>query len=156
MASFARQFGDSSKSTMISLAAAFPLFVCVKDSFYSLCRVKGSSMEPNLRDGDLLLIRKADFPVLRCFSSNDEHQHLLDETNLNDVSGPLMRRRRLREYEYQHAMLKGDEGLWFRSPPWPQRGQVVTYRSPYKYPPEFCIKRVIGVAGQVVSTFMPI
>ena len=111
-------------------------------------------MEPNLKNGDLLLIRKADFPILRWFSSSDkdEHAHLLDESGLNDVSGPMIRRRRLREYEYQHAMAKGDEGLWFRCPPWPQRGQVVTYRSPYKYPSELCVKRVIGVSGQVVRT----
>lgn len=115
-------------------------------------------MEPNLRDGDLLLIRKADFPIMRWFkftNKDDENDHLLDDSDLDDVSGPMMRRRRLREYEYQLVMRREDKGVWLRCPPWPQRGQVVTYRSPYKYPYELCVKRVIAVAGQVVSRIVP-
>ena len=121
-------------------------------------------MEPSLKDGDILLIRKADFPIFRWYGpthkKNSEDDNIFakisnydnddGDNNLDDVSGPLMRSRRLREYEYQHHLAQHDAAVWWRCPPWPLRGQIVTYRSPYKYPPELCIKRVVGIAGQVV------
>lgn len=155
-------------NAFLSVVAAVPLMICVRDSFYSLCKVKGSSMDPSLKNGDVLLIRKADFPVLRWNRNNDVNKSDFgdDDNNNNtsssssdqhhnggghdDVSGPMMRNRRLREYEYQHHLARHDSTVWFRCPPWPMRGQIVTYRSPYQYPSELCVKRVVGVAGQVV------
>ncbi|CAB9513557.1 Signal peptidase, peptidase S26 [Seminavis robusta] len=134
--------------TLLSLAAAFPLLVCVRDTTFSLCRVHGSSMEPNLKHGDILVIRKADFPLLRRQKGN------VDESLLEDIHGEddETKTRRVREYEFQHFMAKEDATVWARWPPWPLRGQIVTYRSPDVYPPHLVIKRVVGVAGQVVET----
>ena len=130
-------------------------------------------MEPSLKHGDILLIRKADFPVLRRLgiggnnsgpnnkstmaqdiwdvgkNNNNEDE---DDENVEDrIANLVMRSRRLREYEYQDHIERESASIWFRSPPWPIKGQIVTYRSPYQYPTELCIKRVVGVAGQVVS-----
>jgi len=150
----------------LSVVAAYPLMVCVKDTFFSVCSVRGSSMEPTLKNGDILLIRKSDFPGLRRYwSAKNKNQDILmdgpgededgvskiNSNNLGSVSSAMMRSRILREYEYQQHLERHDSSVWIRCPPWPMRGQIVTYRSPYKYPPELCIKRVIGVAGQVVG-----
>lgn len=132
-------------------------------------------MEPSLKHGDILLIRKADFPVLRRFGigsssgpdkstmaqdildvgskhSNNGGNDDDDDENVEDrISNLIMRNRRLREYEYQDHIARESASVWFRSPPWPIKGQIVTYRSPYQYPTELCIKRVVGVAGQIVS-----
>ena len=40
--------------------ASLPLTVWVRDSLVDVCRVQGTSMEPVLRDGDILLVRKCD------------------------------------------------------------------------------------------------
>ena len=48
----------------------------------------------------------------------------------------------------QHHLARHDSTGWFRSPPWPMRGLIVTYRSPYQYPSELRVKRVVDVAGQ--------
>lgn len=162
----------SRPTALLSVAAAIPLVISIRDSFYSLCKVQGSSMEPTLKDGDILLMRKADFPVLRRWGigtgrhdgpdKSTMRKDLLtvkktydsdgDDENENErISNLLMRSRRLREYEYQDHVARESSLVWFRSPPWPMKGQIVTYRSPYRYPTELCIKRVVGVAGQVVS-----
>ena len=147
-------------------------------------------MEPSLKNGDILLVRKADFPGLRRFllgiigstgsrdgpnrkksmmtqdivlsvnktyDSNKDNDDNNDDTNNNEkesdgTSNLVLRNRRLREYEYQDHVARESSSVWFRSPPWPMKGQIVTYRSPYQYPTELCIKRVVGVAGQVVGT----
>jgi hypothetical protein len=42
------------------MIAALPITVWLKDSFFSFCTVKGTSMEPTLLDGDIVLVRKSD------------------------------------------------------------------------------------------------
>jgi len=128
-------------------------------------------MEPSLKDGDLLLIRKADFPVLRRLRGNSTDHDLavakerLDRSNQRDndavgddinkdvtpVCDLLRRSRRLREYEYQQHLARESAAVWIRSPPWPLKGQIVTYKSPNQFPTEVCVKRVVGLSGQVVS-----
>ena len=154
----ASNFGAS--HALLSAAAALPLVICMRDSFFSLCEVQGSSMEPNLKHGGILLIRRADFPILRGFGDGPDKRTIAkdildiketDDEHDTSLSSLVMKSRRLRECEYQHHLARENSSVWFRCPPWPMRGQIVTYRSPYQYPTELCIKRVVGVAGQVVS-----
>jgi signal peptidase I len=142
-------------SKLVSLAAAVPLLVFFRDNVLSLCKVQGSSMEPTLKNGDILLIRKADFPILGRIGrrlgvgyKSDIDESLLDN---NDNADEETKRRRLREYEFQHFASRENAGVWVRWPPSPVKGQIITYRSPDAYPPDLVIKRVIGVSGQVVS-----
>lgn len=146
-------------SKLVSLVAAVPLLVCFRDNMFSLCKVQGSSMEPTLQNGDVLLVRKADFPIVGRmgrrigvrYNRSDVDESLL--TN-NDTLEEETKKRRLREYEFQHFAARENAGVWARWPPSPARGQIITYRSPDAYPPDLVIKRVIGLAGQVVREYV--
>ena len=48
---------DSIRRRLFRVALAVPPAVYFTDTFYSLCRVEDSSMEPALRRGDVLLVR---------------------------------------------------------------------------------------------------
>ena len=147
-----------------SLVASIPVLICFRDNVFSLCQVRGSSMEPTLHDGDILLVRKADFPLLTTRMRVRDPHKVRDDTRslLKNPSGDNklhhhdddeedeMQRRHVRELEYQHFMARENQGVWVRWPPTPVRGQIITYHSPDVYPPDLVIKRVIGVAGQVV------
>lgn len=128
--------------------------IAFKDSFFWLMKVSGSSMEPSLKNGDILLVRKADFPLwrrwLRSSPRTDDDSFWKEDPN--DKSKPSMRDRRVREYEYQQSLERHRSGFPYVYPPTPLRGQIVSYRSPNNYPYELCIKRVIAVSGQVVAT----
>ena len=43
-----------------SIVATIPLVIYFRDEFYSITHVKGTSMEPTIRHGDMLLVRKRD------------------------------------------------------------------------------------------------
>lgn len=129
-------------------AATIPFVVTVKDCFFWIMSVKGGSMEPTLQSGDLLLVRKADFPIWRRWSGNSNNKKL--DESFWDEKDAAVRERRIRDYEFQQSLLQNNSAI-YQSPPTAIRGQIVSYLSPYKYPPEKCVKRVVAVAGQVVS-----
>jgi signal peptidase I len=43
-----------------TVLATFPLGVLVYDTLFSFCKVKGSSMEPTLYNGEIIVVRKFD------------------------------------------------------------------------------------------------
>ena len=129
--------------------ATVPLVITFKDSFFWIMSVKGSSMEPTFQSGDLLLVRKADFPLWRRWVSKEVDDGFWKE-DPSDTSVPSLRDRRIRDYEFQQSLVQNNRAI-YQSPPTAMRGQIVSYWSPYKYPPEKCVKRVVAVAGQVVS-----
>lgn len=133
-------------------------------------------MEPSLKNGDILLIRRADFPAFRtsigfggggsestrttttttksdkAASTHDDSSDENDDDKIQSISDLIRRSRQMREVEYQHHRARENSSVWFRCPPSPMKGQIVTYRSPYQYPTELCVKRVVGVEGQVIET----
>ena len=54
---------SSLRRYLTSMVLTVPPIIYFKDNFYSLYRVEGTSMEPTLYHGDVLLVRKSDiFP----------------------------------------------------------------------------------------------
>ena len=87
-------------------------------------------MEPSLREGDVVLVRKADIlPVLASSGSGEEF---------------TTRAQILRIEGHQQSLL-------FARPPVLLPGDVVVFCNPMKaFPNEYNIKRVLGVGGQMV------
>jgi signal peptidase I len=95
-------------------------------------------MEPTLKDGDVVLVRKSDILADYNLSGTVEQ----DETD----------RARLKRME---ATMSGsmDHPLMSR-PPLVLGGHVVVFCSPKKaFPHEYHVKRVAAVGGQLVSCF---
>ncbi|KAL7514199.1 hypothetical protein ACHAXN_013226 [Cyclotella atomus] len=137
--------------TLTSLALTIPPLIFIRDNFYSLYRVQGSSMEPSLQDGDILLVRKADF-----FPSNQwkkwTSQSSDDEREIQENQNAL----RVIALDAQSDRPIGDTitGYTFLHPPTIHvPGSVVVFRAPDtdKYP-EYRVKRVVGLGGQIVRS----
>lgn len=100
-------------------------------------------MEPSLRHGDVVLVRKCEPGILtdsliRMFTGDREDEE---------------ERARLRRYE----RMGGDgmstdnvgEARLYQNPPTALSGHVVVYKNPEcGFPTELCVKRVIGLGGQ--------
>jgi signal peptidase I len=136
-----------------TVLATFPLGVLVYDNFFSFCKVKGSSMEPTLYNGDIVVVRKSDgiwqrytrnWPTKSDKQQNDNHEEDYDWAT---------ERSRVLAYEKDHCRSSSFTG-WVRTPPVPVTGNIVVYKDPQTYPPKWNIKRVIGLGGQVVRTNM--
>jgi signal peptidase I len=94
-------------------------------------------MEPTLKDGDVLLVRKSD---------------ILADYNLTTTEQNETDRARLKRME---ATMSGtmDHPIMSR-PPLVLSGHAVVFYSPKKaFPHEYHVKRVAGVGGQLVSRF---
>jgi signal peptidase I len=115
------------------MAMSVPFAVWTVDCVFSFYTVRGSSMEPSLHDGDVLLVRKADILPLVTRNSSEEDM--------------AMRARILRdEGHYHHSIL-------LARPPMVLPGDVIVFCSPKTaFPNEYHIKRVMGVGGQMVCT----
>jgi signal peptidase I len=78
----ARSF-DAVKRSWSAGFCALSIGIVLKDKFYSLHRVSGSSMEPTLQDGDVVLVRK--FDVFPC-GSNDDNSLLPSPPTMSEQS----------------------------------------------------------------------
>jgi signal peptidase I len=94
-------------------------------------------MEPTLKDGDIVVVRKSD-------------GYYWQDDAIKDVEKKLERERVL-HLEQVHCSQTA--GSWLlRRPPIPATGNIVVYRDPEEFPSKWNIKRVIGLGGQVVRT----
>lgn len=120
------------------LFLSFPVAVWASDSVCSIHKVKSNSMEPSLRHGDVVLIRKSDVVsnlvdvVLSYFQPFDfERNELSTKERIQRIEGP--------------------SSLLLSRPPIVVPGDVVVYNNPSKaYPNEPIITRVTAVGGQTV------
>jgi signal peptidase I len=130
---------------------------------FSLCRVRGSSMEPTLFSGDILVVRKADgfwqrwkLPTSSSSSSSssrttveggDEEKDDRQQFTENDEQS--CKRERVLVYEREHCNSNGSIGL-LRKPPTPLTGNIVVFKDPKKYPDRWSIERVAAIGGETV------
>ena len=114
-------------------------------------------MEPAVRKGDVLLVRKADFlpGLVSSFfigSSNDDkgvdnnnnirQQQTQDATDLARVA----------KEEEMAAGRRSETPLFFARPPAILPGQVVVIKNPATaFPTQYQARRVVGLGGQIVS-----
>jgi signal peptidase I len=98
-------------------------------------------MEPTLKDGDVVLVRKSDVWNPRASSS----------LPLPEDDPKSAERQKLKQLEQMHCKSNGSNSWLLQKPPSILSGSAVVYKSPQEYPAVWTIKRVIGVGGQVVG-----
>jgi signal peptidase I len=139
---------------------SLPIVIYINDCWFSIARVEGISMNPSLCDGDIVLVRKADFfPFFSTYrSSRIRVRDLTHEDELKQNQSIQV----LQEVsDLQHALqvdksigkLPIHEMTWRKSPPMILPGDVVVFQNKYTFrPPELQIKRIIGIGGQNVCS----
>ncbi|KAL7462356.1 hypothetical protein ACHAXS_002734 [Conticribra weissflogii] len=149
---------NSLRQYLTAVTLIIPPVIFARDNCYSFYRVQGSSMEPALKNGDVLLVRKADFCPRRQWaqwaaspSNNDDS----DDEGIDD-NHHLENALRVIALDAQSQRPIGDNivGYTFLNPPTiHQMGSVVVFRAPdaEKFPSsEYRVKRVVGLGGQIV------
>ena len=115
-----------------TLVLTFPLAVWASDCIYSVYKVRGKSMEPSLREGDVVLVRKAD--IFTFLPSSLTEEELTTRACMLRIEG-------------------NTQSLLLSRPPLVLPGDVVVFCNPNKaFPNEHNIKRVMAVGGQMVRT----
>jgi signal peptidase I len=147
-----------------TVVATLPLAVWINDTFFKLCRVHGSSMEPTLLDGDVVVVRLSDgfwqqwtrkLPVnetdddansnsdigRRRKDTVDIQQHGLSgitnqrtDYNKDDIRWDYERRKVLK-YESEYCNVNPNPNVWLRRPPVPVAGDIVVFHDPSTYGP---------------------
>jgi len=133
------------RSTTVALKTAvvsLPLVLWFRDTFFGVCRVQGTSMEPTLLPGDLVLVRKCDSGVLV-----DGILRLVGMDNHGDGE---TERARVRVYEHgQGTTQYVPVSRFYECPPTALSGHVVVYKDPEAgFPVQWAVKRVVGLGGQ--------
>lgn len=105
-------------------------------------------MEPTLQEGDVVLIRKSDPGYFAHF--------MFGFPPLNDDTISTARLRTVEKLQGTASVPSSPpvlfSGLWYSCPPIALPGQVVVYQDPEVFPPNLCVKRVVGVSGQWMMT----
>jgi hypothetical protein len=150
------------------------LFFWFRDNFYSFYRVQGSSMDPTLKNGDIVLVRKADAGILLDTllgsmwrlvvtpSSPEPVSTRRDDApgsstgagtaNTNMVREDDTERARTMRLEEQVLCTPQYVAKLYARPPFALPGHVVIFQSPMTaFPSELCIKRVMAVGGQYIT-----
>ena len=139
---------------LATTASSLPVLVLLRDQWLGVSRVHGSSMEPLLKDGDVLLVRKADAgSLLRGLLSG-----LLrgDDSDSNSDYHEEERQRVVRYELLQGGLTQHHTGLLYCRPPTVVAGDLVVYQNPGQMARrEFLVKRAIGVGGQWIRLLPP-
>jgi len=153
---------------LTSVALIVPPVLYLRDNFYSLYVVRGTSMEPNLNDGDVLLVRKSDvYPerMWRRWASvsskedrpTNEEEDEGDDDDKQEAENDRNDALHVMAYDVSSGRPIGNWhiGYTYLKPPTICRtGTVIVYHAPdaEKYPMgEYRVKRVIGLGGQICS-----
>lgn len=128
-----------------TLSITIPPLYFVKDSFFTIHKIEGNRMNPVLLDGDIVLIRKADFFPgwnFKNISVNDmnDESHKLDEENDRCLA--------LRMDELGGVPRPTQTTLW-RCPPSILPGDIVSYYSPTMFR-KVEVQRIVALGGQRV------
>ncbi|MGK3738663.1 MAG: signal peptidase I [Bacillariaceae sp.] len=146
-----------------TIIAISPIIVWAHDGFFSICKIRGKSMEPTLYCGDIVVVRKSDGfwqrwtrprPLIKDEEEDEEEKKGTKgkkQPNKNDNNEWAIERGKILAFERDYCNSNGSIGL-FRKPPTPINGDIVVYKNPEKYPDQWNIKRVIAIGGQNVRT----
>lgn len=104
-------------------------------------------MEPTLKDGDVLLIRKSDMGVLPETIWAIVTGDTMGGNNVDADQARILRQEQLQGIGGEHAGLS----RIYDRPPIALNGHAIVYKNPETaFPTQLCVKRVIGVGGQRV------
>ena len=125
--------------------------IWVTDSFYSLHRVKGESMDPALMDGDVILVRRSDIIPWR---SKQQDEATIREYNRsrssadenNNVTATTIKdskeRQRIRQIDASWGCHHQESLIYTPSAPLMLAGDVAIFASPNYYPVRYAVKRI--------------
>eukprot|EP00980_Cylindrotheca_fusiformis_P005299 scaffold1136_cov146-Cylindrotheca_fusiformis.AAC.12 len=119
-------------------------------------------MEPSLKDGDILLIRRSDNILWQYWKNyNNTNTTTITTTTTaaaaaagNESAERMVQRQTLEEFEARHCAT--NPSLLLQKPPMALTGDVVVYIDPSDYyhsfwrRPKVNVKRVVGLGGQIV------
>jgi len=140
--------------TLPAALCSLPALLYVRDKLGGFCRVRGASMEPDLRDGDVLWVRKADAGTLiqamrATLLGGATDSHAIDSNSVDEEE-----RRRVVRYEVLQG-ITNHVGLFSARPPAAIAGDIVVYQNPTQLQRELLVKRCIGVGGQWIRQEHP-
>jgi signal peptidase I len=131
--------------------ASIPLVLWFRESMFSLARIHGTSMEPSLHDGDLILIRKSDRGVFVESLVRLIQGEASSSASASFEQGKSERAKLLRSEVNRGLLQYAPIAKFYERPPAALTGHVVVYKSPLAaFPNQMCVKRVIGLGGQYV------
>ena len=134
--SFAKKMASFSASTWASALAAVPVVMWANDSLFSLYRVKGSSMEPSLRHGDIIVVRKSDG---------------IWQKQTRKEEDPMLAFQRQHQADLERRYCHSNGASWLiHKPPMPVVDDIVVFKDPTQYPWSYSVKRVVGLGQQIV------
>jgi len=133
---FAKQLSAIPASSWASALAAVPVLLWTNDTLFSLYRVKGSSMEPSLKHGDILVVRKSDGIWQK--QTRKEEDPMLN-----------FQRQQQADLERIHCHSNGSSWLLHR-PPAPVVDDIIVFKDPTEYPWKYSVKRIVGLGQQIV------
>eukprot|EP00934_Nitzschia_sp_Nitz4_P006193 Nitzschia sp. Nitz4//scaffold88_size82704//41110//41784//NITZ4_005294-RA/size82704-processed-gene-0.102-mRNA-1//1//CDS//3329559500//6183//frame0 len=120
-----------------STLAALPVLLWAQDSLFSLHVVRGSSMEPTLHSGDILVVRKSDGIWQRYPQDRVDPERKMQQQHQHEL-----------EFSYCHG--PPNRGWLLQKPPMPIEGDVIVFKDPSEYPWRYSIKRIVGLGHQIV------
>jgi signal peptidase I len=125
--------------------ASLPLVVWFRESMFSLARIQGTSMEPCLQDGDVILVRKSDRGVFI-----DSFMKLIVGVGSASSEQARSEKGKLLQSEVNRGLLQyAPIAEFYERPPAALTGHVVVYKSPlHAFPNQLTVKQVIGLGGQ--------
>lgn len=128
--------------------ASLPLLVWFRESMFSLARIHGTSMEPSLLDGDVILVRKSDRGVF----AESLVRLVVGEIGSASAESAKAEKAKLLRSEVNRGLLQyAPIAKFYERPPAALTGHVVVYKSPLAaFPNQLAVKRVIGLGGQYV------
>lgn len=133
---FVKQVRDIPPATWASAVAAIPVILWANDSLFSLYRVNGSSMEPSLKHGDIVIVRKSDG---------------IWQKQTRKKEDPMFTFQRRQQIDIEKTYCHSNGVSWLlHKPPTPIVDDVIVYKDPSEYPWKYSIKRVVGLGQQVV------
>ncbi len=137
-----------------NLALLLPPILSFESNFYSVYRVEDQSMEPSLRQGDVILVRKSDvYPqsMWRRWTSSSSTSSSSSSSSQSHEKDAL----RVLAYDTTSGRPIGDpwtSRTYLKPPTIHESGCVIIHRAvdAQKYPMrEYRVRRVIGLGGQI-------
>ena len=129
------------------------------DTFYSLHRVKGESMEPALMDGDVIVVRRSDVMPWRSRQRDESMMTKHNSSRSKNDEGPnddkhrsairdAKERQRIRQIDASWGCHHHQFSTFTHSAPLMLAGDVAILKSPNYYPIRYAVKRIVSTGQQ--------
>jgi signal peptidase I len=129
-------------------ALSIPPVILFHDNFFAVYMVRNDSMEPTLKQNDIVLVRKVDF-----FPYYHKHGLEMKDLEIQDSRRIDEETDRIKSMRMNASVGKPliDEYTVWSSPPISLPGDIVAFKNPESFlPSRVEMKRIVGLGGQRV------